>query len=154
MEEGRSTFKILTSKLPGKRSSRTPRRRWEDNIGMDLKEIGINIWNRVDSAVIVLCNLFVATLLVCDLQIVIIGVTQKGVPSLPHNLSLFLATEHLLLIFRYILTCNTPSSCLRLGFLLSFFHLVYFPLLFYNFTVNHFLCFAHLNLAIFMSLII
>ena len=27
-----------------------PRRRWEDNIRMDLREIGINTKNRVDSA--------------------------------------------------------------------------------------------------------
>ena len=27
-----------------------PRRRWEDNIRMDLEEIGINAGNRVDSA--------------------------------------------------------------------------------------------------------
>ena len=26
-----------------------PRRRWEDNIGMDIKEIGINMRNWVDS---------------------------------------------------------------------------------------------------------
>ena len=44
MEEGRSAFKILTSKPTGKRPR--PRRRWEDNIRMDLGEIGINegIW--------------------------------------------------------------------------------------------------------------
>ena len=27
-----------------------PRRRWEDNIRIDLEEIGINAWNWVDSA--------------------------------------------------------------------------------------------------------
>ena len=50
MEEGRSAFKILTGKPPGKRPSGRPRRRWEDNIRMDLKEIGINAGNWVDSA--------------------------------------------------------------------------------------------------------
>ena len=47
MEEGRSLFKILTDKSTG-----SPRRRWEDNIKMDLKEIrvGINKRNWVDSA--------------------------------------------------------------------------------------------------------
>ena len=40
MQEGRSTFKISTS--AGKRPLGRPRRRWEDNIRMDLKEIGIN----------------------------------------------------------------------------------------------------------------
>ena len=43
MEEGRSAFKILTGKPTGKRPLRRPRRRWEDNIRMDLTEIGINM---------------------------------------------------------------------------------------------------------------
>ena len=38
MEEGRSAFKILTSKPTGKRPLGRPRRRWEDNIRMDLKK--------------------------------------------------------------------------------------------------------------------
>ena len=50
MEEGRSAFKILTGKPTGKRSLRRPRRRWEDNIRMDLEEVGINAGNWVDSA--------------------------------------------------------------------------------------------------------
>ena len=50
MEEGRSAFKILTGKPTGKRLLGSPRRRWEDNIRMDLKEIGINTRNWVDSA--------------------------------------------------------------------------------------------------------
>ena len=50
MEEGRSAFKILTGKRTGKRPLGRPRRRWEDNIRMDLKEIGINAGNWVDSA--------------------------------------------------------------------------------------------------------
>ena len=37
MEEGRSTFQILTGKPTGKRPLGWPRRRWEDNIRMDLK---------------------------------------------------------------------------------------------------------------------
>ena len=41
MEEGRGAFKILT----GKRSLGRPRRRWEDNVGIDFKEIGINTRN-------------------------------------------------------------------------------------------------------------
>jgi len=41
---------MLTGTPAGKRSLGRPRRRWEDNIGMDLKEIGINAWNWVDSA--------------------------------------------------------------------------------------------------------
>ena len=50
MEEGRSAFKILTGKPTGKRPLERPGRRWEDNIRMDLEEIGINAGNRVDSA--------------------------------------------------------------------------------------------------------
>ena len=39
MEEGRSRpiFKILTGKPTGKRPLGRPRRRWEDNVRMDLK---------------------------------------------------------------------------------------------------------------------
>ena len=50
MEEGRGAFKILTGKSTGKRPLGRPRRRWEDNIIMDLEEIGINAGNWVDSA--------------------------------------------------------------------------------------------------------
>ena len=50
MEEDRSAFKILTSKPTGKRPLGRPRRRWEDNIRMDLEEMGINAGNWVDSA--------------------------------------------------------------------------------------------------------
>ena len=50
MEEGRSTFKIVTGKPTGKRPLGRPRRRWEDNIRMDLEEIGINADNWFDSA--------------------------------------------------------------------------------------------------------
>ena len=50
MEEGRSTLKVLTGKLRGKRPLGRPRLRWEDNIRMDLEEIGINAGNWVDSA--------------------------------------------------------------------------------------------------------
>ena len=47
IEDDRGAFKILI----GKRPSRRPRRRWEVNIRMELKEICINSRNRVDSAV-------------------------------------------------------------------------------------------------------
>ena len=50
MEENRSTFKILTGKPTGKRPLGRPRRRWEDNIRMNLKEMGINTRTWVDSA--------------------------------------------------------------------------------------------------------
>ena len=50
MEEGRSAFQILTGKPTGYRLLGRPRCRWEDNIRVDLKEIGINTRNWVDSA--------------------------------------------------------------------------------------------------------
>ena len=50
MEEGMSAFKMLTGKPTGKRPLGRPRRRWVDNIRMDLEEIGINAGNWVDSA--------------------------------------------------------------------------------------------------------
>ena len=50
MEEGRSAFKILTDKPTGKRPLGRLRRRWEDNITLDLEDIGINAGNWVDSA--------------------------------------------------------------------------------------------------------
>ena len=49
MEESRSAFKTLTDKSTGKRPLGRPRRRWEDNIRIDLEEIGINAGNWVDS---------------------------------------------------------------------------------------------------------
>ena len=49
-EEGKSAFKILTGTPAGKRSLGIPRRRREDNIRKDLKEIGINTRNWVNSA--------------------------------------------------------------------------------------------------------
>ena len=49
MEEGRTAFKILTGTFAGNAPLGRPRRRWEDNIRMDLKEIGINTRNWFDS---------------------------------------------------------------------------------------------------------
>ena len=45
MEEGRSTFKVLTDKPTRKRPLGRPRRRWQDNIRMGIKEMGINMRN-------------------------------------------------------------------------------------------------------------
>ena len=50
LEEGRSAFKIVTGKPTRKRPLGRPRRRWEDNVRMDLIEIGINTRNWIDSA--------------------------------------------------------------------------------------------------------
>jgi hypothetical protein len=49
MEEARSSFKILIGKPTEKMPLGRPRRRWKDNIRMDLKEIGISTRNWVDS---------------------------------------------------------------------------------------------------------
>ena len=40
MEEGRGVHKVLVEKPEGKRPLGRPRRRWEDNIKMDLQEVG------------------------------------------------------------------------------------------------------------------
>jgi hypothetical protein len=40
MEEIRNAYKILVSKPDGKRPHGRPRCRWEDNIRMDLMDIG------------------------------------------------------------------------------------------------------------------
>jgi hypothetical protein len=45
MGEIRNAYNILVGKLKWKRTLGRPRRRWEDNIRMDLTEIG---WERVD----------------------------------------------------------------------------------------------------------
>ena len=50
MDEGRRVFKTLTGKPGGKRLLRRPKCRWEDNIRMELKEIGISTRNWVDLA--------------------------------------------------------------------------------------------------------
>jgi hypothetical protein len=42
MGEGRSVYRILVRKTEGKRPLARPRRRWEDNIKMDLRETGID----------------------------------------------------------------------------------------------------------------
>ena len=40
MEEGRGMHKVLVGTPEGKRKLGRPRRRWEDNIKMDLQEVG------------------------------------------------------------------------------------------------------------------
>ena len=49
MEEGRSVHKVLVVKPEGKRSLGRPRRRWEDNIKMDLREVerGCGDWMKL-----------------------------------------------------------------------------------------------------------
>jgi hypothetical protein len=45
MGEGRNVYKVLMGKPEGKRPFGRSRRRWEDRIRMDLREIG---WGSVD----------------------------------------------------------------------------------------------------------
>jgi hypothetical protein len=45
MGETRNAYRILVGKPEGKRPLRSPRRRWVDNIKMDLREIG---WDGMD----------------------------------------------------------------------------------------------------------
>jgi len=40
MEEGRGVHRVLVGKCEGKRQLGRPRFRWEDNIKMDLREVG------------------------------------------------------------------------------------------------------------------
>ena len=42
---------MLTGKPTGKRPLGRPKRGWEDNIRMDLEEIGINAGNRVECGI-------------------------------------------------------------------------------------------------------
>jgi hypothetical protein len=40
MSEGRGVYRVLVGKPEGKRPLGRPRRRWEDNIRMDLQDVG------------------------------------------------------------------------------------------------------------------
>jgi hypothetical protein len=42
MGEGRSVYRVLVGRPEDKRPLGRPRRRWEDNIKMDLREIGVD----------------------------------------------------------------------------------------------------------------
>ena len=44
MEERRGVHKVLVGKPEGKRPLGRPRRRWEDNIKMDLQEVEVGVW--------------------------------------------------------------------------------------------------------------
>jgi hypothetical protein len=45
MGEGRNVYRVLVGKHEGKRPLGRPRRRWEDVIKMDLREIGWGGWS-------------------------------------------------------------------------------------------------------------
>jgi hypothetical protein len=50
MGEKRNAYKILVGKLERKRPLGRPRRRWEDNIKMDHREIGLGGMDWIDLA--------------------------------------------------------------------------------------------------------
>jgi hypothetical protein len=43
-EEWRGIYRVLMGKPEGTRSLGRPRRRWRDNIKMDLQEVGVGAW--------------------------------------------------------------------------------------------------------------
>ena len=47
MEQFRNAYRVLVGKPEGKRLLGRPRRRWEDNIKMDLREVGCDPRNRI-----------------------------------------------------------------------------------------------------------
>jgi hypothetical protein len=48
--EGRGVYRVLVGRPKGKRPLGRPRRRWEDNIDLDFREIGINGVNWIQLA--------------------------------------------------------------------------------------------------------
>jgi hypothetical protein len=50
MGEGRGVYRVLIGRPEGKRPLERPRRSWEDNIKMDLREIGIDWANWIQLA--------------------------------------------------------------------------------------------------------
>ena len=50
MEEGSGVHKVLVGKPEGKRPLGRPRRRWENNIKMDLQEIGCGVMDWMELA--------------------------------------------------------------------------------------------------------
>jgi hypothetical protein len=50
MERGRGVCRVLVGRLECKRPQGRPRRRWEDNINLDLREIGIEGANWIQLA--------------------------------------------------------------------------------------------------------
>jgi len=48
MGERRGLYRVLLGKLEGKRKLARPRRRWEDNIKIDLHEVGCGVMNWIE----------------------------------------------------------------------------------------------------------
>ena len=49
-EQNRNAYRVLVGKLEGKRHLGRPRRRWKDNIKMDLREVGCDPGDWIDLA--------------------------------------------------------------------------------------------------------
>jgi hypothetical protein len=47
MGERRGAYRALVGKPEGRRPLGRPRRRWKDNIKMDLREVGWGVWLRI-----------------------------------------------------------------------------------------------------------
>ena len=50
MEQSRNAYRVLVGKPEGKRPLGRPRRRWEDNIKMDLRKVGCYLGDWIDLA--------------------------------------------------------------------------------------------------------
>jgi hypothetical protein len=50
MGERRAVYRVLVGKPKRKRPFGSPRRRWEDNIKMDLQEVGLGVMDWIDLA--------------------------------------------------------------------------------------------------------
>jgi hypothetical protein len=44
MGEGRGVYRVLVGKPNGKIPLGRPKRRWKDNVKMDLQEVGCGVW--------------------------------------------------------------------------------------------------------------
>jgi hypothetical protein len=47
MGEGRGEYRVLVGRPKGRRPLGRPRRKWEDNIKIDLQEVGWGVWTRL-----------------------------------------------------------------------------------------------------------
>jgi hypothetical protein len=64
MREGRGVYRILVGRSEEKRPLERPRRMWEDNIKMNLRETGIDVANWIWVAQdMVRCGAFVSTVM-------------------------------------------------------------------------------------------
>jgi hypothetical protein len=50
MWEKRGVYRVLMEKPEGKKPFGRPRLRWEDNIKMDLQEVGCGVWTVIEQA--------------------------------------------------------------------------------------------------------